>query len=336
MANWQTGPRNRLTDIAGIRVGNVHDEALKSGATAILFDRPAVASVSILGGAPGTRETDLLAPENTVANIDALVLSGGSAFGLDAASGVQAFLRERGRGFEVAGFRVPIVPAAILFDLANGGDKTEAGGWTRYPPYRDFGFAAAERAMADFALGRAGAGFGCTTASGRGGLGSASTVLSSGITVAALVAVNAVGSATIGDGPHFWAAAFEIGDEFGGIGLPHPLPADATLARTKLGARMAGANTTIGLVATDAVLDKAAAKRLAIAGQDGFTKAIWPSHTDYDGDLVFAIATSGSGIVLDALGRIELAAAATATMARAVARGVHAASSEPLKALDGP
>ena len=338
MRPGRPGPRNLITDIAGIAVGSVDDPMLKSGTTAVLFETPTTTSVSILGGAPGTRETDLLLPENTVAGVDALVLSGGSAFGLDAASGVQAYLREQGRGFEVAGFRVPIVPAAILFDLANGGDKTEGGGWGRYPPYRDFGFDAAAAASAEFALGRAGAGFGCTTATRRGGLGSASTMLVSGITVAALVAVNAVGSATIGNGPHFWAAPFEIGSEFGGFGLPHPLPADATLPRTRLGARIAGANTTIGIVATDAKLDKAAAKRLAIAGQDGFARAIWPSHTDYDGDLVFGVATGGSGIEPDPLLRIELAAAATATMARAVARAVYAAnlSAPELSAPENP
>ena len=328
MDPWRPGPRNLITDIAGISVGHAHDAVLKSGTTAILFDAPVVASVSILGGAPGTRETDLLSPENTVAGIDAVVLSGGSAFGLDAASGVQAFMREMGRGFEVAGFRVPIVPAAILFDLANGGDKTERGGWGRYPPYRDFGFEAAASASTDFVLGRNGAGFGCTTATWLGGIGSASAVLDCGISVAALVAVNAVGSATIGTGRHFWAAPFEIDGEFGGLGLPHPLPVDATLPRTKLDARIAGANTTIGLVATNARLDKAAAKRLAIAGQDGFAKAIWPSHTDYDGDLVFGVATGGSGVEPDPLLRVELAAAATATMARAVARAVYMANLE--------
>lgn len=326
MTPWRCGPRNLVTDVAGLAVGHADDPVLKSGTTVVLFDAPITASVSILGGAPGTRETDLLAPENTVAGIDALVLSGGSAFGLDAASGVQARLREQGRGFEVAGFRVPIVPAAILFDLANGGDKTEAGGWDRYPPYRAFGFHAAATASADFALGRVGAGLGCSTATGKGGLGSASTMLAGGITVAALVAVNAVGSTTIGSGPHFWAAPYEIDDEFGGLGLPHPLPADAALPRTKLRASTPGANTTIGMVATDARLDKAGAKRLAIAGQDGLAKSIWPSHTDYDGDLVFGVATGKSGIEPDPLVRMELAAAAAATMARAIARAVHIAN----------
>ncbi len=184
---WRRGPRNSLTDIAGIRVGHAQDDELKSGSTAVLFDRPCAAAVEILGGAPGTRETELLAPDKLVTGIDALVLSGGSAFGLDAASGVQAYLRSIGRGFEVAGHRVPLVPAAILFDLANGGNKD----WGLHSPYRDIGFRAAESAGPDFALGSVGAGTGATTATVKGGLGTASVVLRSGATVAALVAVNA-------------------------------------------------------------------------------------------------------------------------------------------------
>lgn len=324
MSAWRPGPRNLLSDVAGVRVGHAGDERLKSGTTVLILDAPAIASVAILGGAPGTRETDLLAPENTVTAIDSLVLSGGSAFGLDAASGIQAWLAEDGRGFAVGDVRVPIVPAAILFDLANGGSKS----WGRYPPYREFGYEAARSATPDFPLGTFGAGIGCTTATMKGGLGSASTLLSNGITVAALVAVNAVGSATIGAGRCFWGAPFEIDDEFGGLGLPQPFPPDATTVRTKLDAR-AGANTTIGIIATDAVLDKAGTKRLAIAGQDGYAKAIWPSHTDYDGDLVFALATGGSGIVPEPIDRVELAAAAAATMARAVARGIYAAVATP-------
>ncbi|MBB4001784.1 P1 family peptidase [Aurantimonas endophytica] len=320
MAAWRAGPRNLLTDIAGIRVGHADDAALKSGTTAVVFDQPAVASVSILGGAPGTRETALLEPENTVQAIDALGLSGGSAFGLDSAAGVMAFLAEQGRGFEVAGAHVPIVPAAILFDLANGGDKT----WGRFPPYRDLGYAAAAGAGADFVIGSVGAGAGCTTATVKGGLGSASTVLESGVTVAALVAVNAVGSPLVGSTRHFWAAPFEIDDEFGRLGQPAPWPLDGVEVRTKLDARPGG-NTTIGIVATDAVLDKAGARRLAIAGQDGYARALWPAHTDLDGDLVFGVATGGSGAVLDRRQRAELGAAAAATMARAIARGVFAA-----------
>jgi L-aminopeptidase/D-esterase-like protein len=320
---FKAGSRNLLTDVAGLRVGHAQDPHVRSGVTAVLCDAPAVAAVQVLGGAPGTRETDLLEPHNAVETVDALVLSGGSAFGLDAASGVQAFLRERGVGLKVHAATIPIVPTAILFDLVNGGNKD----WGRYAPYRDLGYAAAETAVADFALGTAGAGFGALTAGLKGGLGSASTVLSNGVTVAALVAVNAVGTVTVGDMAHFWAAPFEIGDEFGGLGYPHPLPADAVDVRLKFrAANPPGANTTIAIVATDAVLTKAGAKRLAMSAHDGFARAIWPAHTPADGDLVFALATGGSGVapVRDEI--IDLGAAAAATMARAIARGVHAAT----------
>ncbi len=319
---FQTGTRNLITDVAGLKVGNAADARLKSGVTAILCDEPTVASVQVLGGAPGTRETDLLAPHNTVEAVHALVLSGGSAFGLDAASGVQAWLREQGVGFEVAGFHVPIVPAAILFDLANGGDK----GWGRYPPYRDLGYEAARNAASDFSIGTAGAGTGALTASLKGGLGSASTVLENGITIGVLVAANPVGSVTIGETRHFWAAPFEIGKEFGGLSYPSPMPADARAVRTKFNARQAGANTTIAVIATDAVLPKAAAKRLAIAAHDGFARAIWPTHTPFDGDLVFALATGKSGVTLSAEAAIDLYAEAGTTMARAISRGIHAAT----------
>ncbi|EKF19680.1 P1 family peptidase [Nitratireductor pacificus] len=319
---WRPGPRNLITDVAGLTVGNHSDATVKSGVTAVLCDRPAVAGVQVLGGAPGTRETDLLEPHNLVEAVDAITLSGGSAFGLDAAAGVQAALREMGRGFEILGFRVPIVPAAILFDLPNGGDKD----WGRFPPYRDYGFAAAMAADEDFALGSTGAGTGASTVGLKGGLGSASTLLDNGVTVGALVAVNAVGSTTIGGTPHFWAAPYEIGDEFGGLGLPHPMPDDARAVTTKMRAA-AGSNTTIGVIATDARLDKAAAKRLAIAAHDGFARAIWPAHTPVDGDLVFALATGRNETPLDLADTIDLGAAAASTMARAIARGVHAATS---------
>ena len=172
--------------------------------------------------------------------------------------------------------------------------------------------------------GALGAGTGATTATLKGGLGSASTVLENGVTIGALVAVNAVGSVTIGETPHFWAAPFEIGGEFGGLGLPHPLPSDASSVMTKMRAAARG-NTTIAVIATDAKLDKGAAKRLAIAAHDGFARAIWPAHTPVDGDLVFALSTGGNETPLDLEGVIDLNAAAAATMARAIARGVFAA-----------
>ncbi len=317
---FQTGTRNLITDVAGLKVGNAADARLKSGVTAILCDDPAVAGVQILGGAPGTRETDLLEPHNSVEAINAIVLSGGSAFGLDAASGAQAALRERGIGFDAFGHTVPIVPAAILFDLVNGGDKD----WGRYPPYRELGYEAACNASVEFALGTAGAGAGATTAGLKGGLGSASTRLANGITIGALAAANAAGSMTVGSTRHFWAAPQEIGDEFGGLGFPHPFPPDAQdVVLKRVGPIQ---NTTIAVIATDAVLTKAEAKRLAIAAHDGFSRAIWPSHTPVDGDLVFALATARSGIALSAVDAFELYAAACATMARAIARGVFAAT----------
>lgn len=319
---FRAGTRNLLTDVAGLRVGNTEHARIRSGVTVVLCDQPAVAAVQVLGGAPGTRETDLLEPHNAVEKVDAIVLSGGSAFGLDSASGVQAFLRERGVGIKVHDLSIPIVPAAILFDLVNGGDKD----WGRYPPYRDLGYEAAERASETFAIGSSGAGFGALTAGLKGGLGSASAVLTNGVTVSALVAVNAVGSVTVGDTPHFWAAPFEIGDEFGACGMPAAAPADATDVRLKFrSGNSPAANTTIAVIATDAVLTKAGAKRLAMSAHDGFARAIWPAHTPADGDLVFALATGGSGVVPEGDATIELGAAAAAAMARAVARGVFAA-----------
>lgn len=322
----KTGPRNLITDVAGLKVGNATDHTLRSGVTVVLCDEPATAAVQVLGGAPGTRETDLLEPHNTVQTVDALVLSGGSAFGLDAASGVQAGLREAGRGFAVGPYRVPIVPAAILFDLMNGGDKE----WARYPPYRELGYAALANAADTFETGSAGAGTGALTATFKGGLGSASSMLDSGFTVGALVAVNALGSATVGETRQFWAAPFEEADEFGGLGLPSPFPSDARLPRTKMSRRPTGVeNTTIAVIATDAVLSKAEAKRLAIAAHDGFARALWPAHTPLDGDLVFALATGRSGRSPAPEEFIDLCAAAASTMARAVARGVHDATPMP-------
>lgn len=316
------GKRNLITDVEGLSVGNAGDAQLKSGVTVVFCQEPAVAGVQVLGGAPGTRETDLLEPHNSVDTVDAIVLSGGSAFGLDAASGAQAALREMGVGINVGGFRIPIVPAAILFDLRNGGEKD----WGRYPPYREIGYAAARAAARDFEIGTAGAGIGALSAGLKGGLGSASAVLDNGVTVGALAAVNPVGSVTVGRSRHFWASPFEIGDEFGGCGLPSPMSADATRVLLKFRDMAVGANTTIAVIATDAVMTKAAAKRLAVSAHDGFARAVWPSHTPADGDLVFALATGRSGIALSGDDAIDLFAAAASTMARAIARGVFAAT----------
>lgn len=315
--------RNRITDIAGIRVGHAGDVRLASGVTAILFDESYVAAVDVRGGGPGTRETDLLDPERTVAGIDALVLAGGSAFGLDAASGVVAWLAENGRGFLIGDVRVPIVPGAILFDLLNGGDKD----WGRYPPYRDLGHAAAEVARADFALGSVGAGLGARTANLKGGLGSASAAVEgTGASVGALVAVNAFGRVTVGEGPHFWAGPFERGAEFGGLGPAPAMPADA-FAWPKDWAP--GASTTLAVVATDARLTKAEARRLAVMAQDGLARAIHPVHTPLDGDVVFAVAT-GRVALADPIGDLaRIGHVAANALARAVAIGVYEATALP-------
>ncbi|HEY4919883.1 MAG TPA: P1 family peptidase [Xanthobacteraceae bacterium] len=313
--------RNLITDVPGLAVGHAQDARLASGATAIVFDRPAVAAVDVRGGAPGTRETDLLDPGMLVEHIDAIALSGGSAFGLDTASGVQAWLREQGRGFAVGGARVPIVPAAILFDLNNGGDK----GWGRYPPYRDLGYAAASAASDDFALGSVGAGLGARTVNLKGGIGSASSACD-GCMIGAIAAVNAVGSVVVDDGPWFWAAPFEIGHEFGGRGFPSPLPVGALDPRTKGAVR---ANTTLVVVATDAALTKSQAKRLAVMAQDGLARAIFPAHTPLDGDLVFAASTGQRALADPVHGLMRLGTCAVQAVARAIARGIYAAAPLP-------
>jgi D-aminopeptidase len=311
--------RNLITDVDGVLVGQADDARLASGVTAIIFAEPAVAAVDVRGGAPGTRETDLLEPHRTVERIDAVVLSGGSAFGLDAPSGVQAWLREKGRGFAIGDITVPIVCGAVLFDLLNGGDKN----WGRFPPYRDLGYAAAAAAGPSFALGTAGAGFGATTIHFKGGLGSASALTRDGHSVGALVAVNACGSVTVGEGPQFWAAPFELGREFGGLGFPATVPAEAL---TPLAKGRPGENTTIAIVATDAALTKAQTKELAIMAQDGLARAIYPAHTTLDGDTVFAAATGRRPLKEPVSEVSELGAIAANVLARAVARGVFEAT----------
>lgn len=314
------GPRNLITDVAGLRVGNAQDPRLRSGVTVLTADARFTAAVHVMGGAPGTRETDLLAPDRLVQAVDALVLSGGSAFGLAAAQGVMDALAELGRGFPVGPARVPIVPAAILFDLLNGGDKA----WG-VNPYPALGRSALADAAPDFALGTAGAGFGATTGRWKGGLGSASAVLESGLTVGALVAVNALGSATVAEGPHFWAAPWEIGEEFGALGPPAIFPATHEPPPTK----RPGEATTIAIVATNATLTKAEAQRMAIAAHDGMARALVPSHTPLDGDLIFAVATGEKPLANPVADSFSLGHAAACVLARAIARAVYLATTHP-------
>ncbi len=318
------GPKNLITDIAGLRVGNAEDHRIKTGSTVLVGDKPFTASVHVMGGAPGTKETDLLAPDKTVQEIDALVLSGGSAFGLDACSGVMDGLRDIGRGFQVGGMRIPIVPGAIIFDLINGGAKD----WDENP-YRALGKQALDNAAADFQIGTAGAGTGAMAAMQKGGLGSASLVLPDGTTVAALVVVNALGSVTTPGDRHFWAAPFEIDGEFGNAG-PDPTSGHVMAEPSRKEQAMMlqaadGANTTIAIVATDAALTKTQCHRLAVTAHDGMARAIVPAHTPLDGDLVFGVATgNATGVDPSTFGNI--AAAGAVCLSRAIARGVFEAT----------
>ena len=333
------GPRNLITDVAGLLVGQAEDSDGITGTTVIVAERPAVAAVDVRGGAPGSRETELLDPAALVSHVDAIVLSGGSAFGLDAASGVMAGLAAAGRGFAVRDVRVPIVPAAILFDLGFPGRLP----WSGEPPYRRLGGEALARAGIDFALGNAGAGLGAKAGRLKGGIGSASLRLGrgalggasgdalGGVTVGALAAVNSWGSAVRPDCGRLWAAELALTGEI----PPQPPALDQPLDPedfSACAAAAAGANTTIAVVATDAALDKSACRRLAIMAQDGLAQAIRPAHTPFDGDTVFAMSTGVEGAA-DPAGLARLGSAAAGCLARAVMRALVAA--EPLGGFPG-
>ncbi len=318
--------QNLLTDIAGVRVGHADDAELASGVTAVLFEKPAVAAIDVRGGGPGIRDGALLDPVNVVEQIDGIAFAGGSAFGLDAGGGVQAWLAEQGRGLRIREAVIPIVPGAICFDLLNGGNKK----WGQFAPYRDLGYAAAAAAApGPFAIGSVGAGLGATVANLKGGLGSASATTPGGVRVAALAVVNAVGTVTVGDGPWFWAAPLEIGGEYGGRGSPPSFTPDMLAMRLKGAAAATSAeNTTLAVVVTDAVLTKPQAGRLAMIAQTGFARAIYPVHAPLDGDVVFAAAT-GEKPVDPLVGLTELGMVAANVTARAIARGVYAATALP-------
>lgn len=318
-----TACRNLITDVPGLRVGNAEGDGLLTGVTVLIPDQPVVAAIDIRGGGPGTRETAVLGLSGTVQEAHAIVLSGGSAFGLAAATSVQSWLAEKGVGFAVRNVRIPIVPQAVLFDLLNG----QAYAPNLPNPYEALGRKACERASADIKLGSAGAGMGATTATLRGGLGSASCLLDDGLIVGALVAVNAVGSATLGASPYFWSAPFEVGREFGGRGWPTPLPADRHDLLLKGAA--AGTNTTIGIVATNAILTKAEAHRLAVMAHTGLARSLYPVHTPLDGDAIFALSTGERALSAPLADLTRLGAAAATALARAVARGVYEAAPVP-------
>ena len=320
------GLRNAITDVPGLRVGQAHDAAARTGVTVILPDARAVCACDVRGGAPGTRETDALGPENLVEAVDAVVLAGGSVYGLAAADGVTAWLGARGRGYGLAEGvpKSPIVPAAVLFDMANGGDKA----WGESPPHRELGRSAVAAAGLEVAQGTAGAGYGALAGGLKGGTGSASVVSADGFTVGAIVAVNSWGSVIAPGGRTFWAAPYELAGEFGGLG-----PAGLTAGPDEWGSAKRPAetrNTTIACVATDAVLTPAQARRFAVMAQDGLARAIRPIHAPFDGDVVFALATGQRplGEAPDYL-IARLGALAADALARAVARAVFEATPWP-------
>ena len=292
------GPKNDLTDVPGLRVGHAEDHTVRTGVTVIRPDAPMVCAVDVRGGGPGTRETDLLNPATMVQTVDAVVLAGGSTYGLAAADGVTAMLGAQGHGFALIAQegvpRSPIVPAAILYDLANGGDKV----WGETPPYAALGKQAFANAGSSVPLGATGAAFGARAGQEAGGLGSASIVTPDGHTIAALMAVNSFGSVRM-PGPAepakraFWAWPFEQQNEFGGIKPPPDLPPIAGLPDdTKLGALAPQMNTTIGVVAVSVPLTQAEAGRVAMMAQDGLARAIRPVHAPTDGDVLFVLAPS--------------------------------------------
>jgi L-aminopeptidase/D-esterase-like protein len=342
------GPHNDLTDVAGLAVGCAHDERVMTGVTVILPAERANCAVDVRGGGPGARETDALQPGNLVEAVDAVVLAGGSVYGLGAADAVTAALGAAGKGYALRDApgvpRSPVVPAAILYDLANGGDKN----WGDAPPYARLGreaFERAERALSDRAreapgsasapqgarswsavpLGNAGAGYGALAGALKGGQGSASIRLEGGATVAALACVNAFGSATMPGSRAFWAWPFEIDGEFGAVA-----PERGAIARDLWdGTKLAGeprANTTLAVVATDADLARQDLKRIAHMASAGFARALRPVFSPFDGDIVFVLSTARAQAAEPrALMVAQLGALAADCVARAIARGVHAA-----------
>lgn len=324
----QTGPRNLITDVSGIRIGQAVDAGARTGVTIILAETPAVAAVDVRGGGPAGRETDVLKAENLVQEVDAIVLSGGSVYGLAAADGIAAWMGMRGRGYGMGGAAgvppSPIVPSACLYDLANGGDKQ----WGMDTPYRRLAVEALESASDSFALGTAGAGYGAQAGSLKGGTGSASAVTSDGWTVGAIAAVNSVGSVTAPDSRQFWAAPFEIGTEFGGLGSDQLFATHEDWGRAKFAPRPRE-NTTIAVVATDVALSRVECQRIAIMAQDGLSRAVRPAHAPFDGDTVFVLST-GKIILEDSPARniavSRLGNIAADVLARAIARGVYEAT----------
>jgi D-aminopeptidase len=324
----QAGPRNLITDVAGLKIGQASDAEVRTGVSIILPDRPAVAACDVRGGGPASRETDVLLPENLVQEVDGIVLSGGSVYGLASADGVAAWMGARNRGFalrEAPGVPPsPILPTACLYDLANAGDKA----WGEQPPYQQLGIEAVESAADTFELGTAGAGYGANSGGLKGGLGSASAISRDGMTVGALVAVNSLGSAVAPGSKQFWAAPWELDEEFGGLGTDELAAGPEDYGR----AMRPRANTTLACVATDVALTRVELKRIAIMAQDGMGRALRPAHAPFDGDIVFALSTAereASGSPLRAVLVTRLGAMAADVLARAIARAIYEATAFP-------
>ncbi len=317
----EPGTKNLITDVDGIKIGNAEDERAMTGVTALIPDASAVTGVDVRGGGPGTRETEVLNPDCLVERVEGIVLSGGSVYGLEAAAGAVMALAKQERGFDVRGIRVPIVPSAILFDLANAGSKD----WGDMPPYRRLGIEAVENATDDFPLGNIGAGYGAAAGKMKGGLGSASLIGEDGVQVGAVFAVNPVGSVVIPGTRSFWAWPFEQNAEFGGFEPPE-LATDMSLD-IPVESRLAE-NTTIGVVATNIALTKSEAKRIAIMAHDGLARAIRPVHTPFDGDSIFAMSTEREELSGPRpFGVARIGAMAADCVARSIARAVYNAKS---------
>lgn len=325
---YKPGPKNLITDVEGVTVGNAVDEKVRTGTTVLLCPNSVTGGVDVRGGGPGLRDVEVLSAENLVGRADAVVLSGGSVFGLAAGDGVAKAMSQQGIGLKFTKNMpaIPIVVGAILFDLVNGGDKD----WGMDTPYHDLGIEALNNASEDFKLGNEGAGLGARAGNKEGGLGSTSIDLGNGLVVGALVAVNSVGSVFMPDGETYWAQPFAIGDELGGQpsnpnqeAATTPVPED-----TKPGGMSPGTNTTIGIIATTAKLTSAECKRVAMMAHDGFARAIRPVHMPSDGDTIFCI-SGGTVDMPDGPMRSrrlgEIGAAAADVMARAIARGVYEA-----------
>ena len=329
--------KNLITDIPGIQVGHAEDNKIGTGVTIITGDKPFSAAVDVRGGGPGTRETDMLNLENSIGRADAIVLSGGSAFGLDACAEVQDLLRHDNKGYKVGKAVVPLVPGAVIFDL-NINDKPHVNIIGEHSPWRKLANKAYKSINTDFLLGSFGAGCGATTATLKGGQGSSSysQTFSHGreYVVGAIVINNAVGNPLLNEGPHFLSANLEIGNEFGGYGVSKDLY-DNILRAKRLPSSTEqnenfnniSSNTVIGVVATNAPLTRSNLKRLAIMAHDGIARSLSPSHTPMDGDTIFAITTCQNieEQLLENVDILALGARASDCVARACNRAIYEA-----------